>query len=87
MAHIIKPVLPDPQGQDSSNVEKLYRIYGRYAYCLAMQVCPDTALAEDIVHEAFLRYWRDPALNTLKSASFFAWLLGEVRQICQERLP
>lgn len=87
MVHVSTFDLSKSKIEDFSNVEKLYRIYGRYAYSLAMQVCPDTALAEDLVHEAFLRYWRDPALNTLKSASFFAWLLGEVRQICQEWLP
>lgn len=87
MTHIIKPVFSALQAQDFSNVEKLYRIYGRYAYSLAMQVSSDTTLAEDIVHEAFLQYWREFALQKLKSVSFFAWLLGEIRQGCHERLP
>jgi DNA-directed RNA polymerase specialized sigma24 family protein len=81
MADTRKSDFSGPLDNDFRNLESLYRVYGRYAFGLAFQHLGND-LAEDIVHEAFLRFWREPSMHTLKGAAFFGWLLQEVQQLC-----
>ena len=69
---------PEP---DFINLERLYRVYGRFAYGLALKQF-GSAQAEEIVHEVFLRFWRQDGGSTLKGPAFFGWLLREVQQMC-----
>jgi RNA polymerase sigma-70 factor (ECF subfamily) len=57
----------------------LYHRHARAAVALAMQMCPRGVIAEEVVQEAFLSFWRsrrhfDPGRGSVK-----AWVLGIVR--------
>lgn len=53
----------------------LYDRYGRPAFSLARRICADEGIAEDVVQEAFLAVWRDPARFAPQRGTFGTWLM------------
>lgn len=60
---------------DPAALAGLYDRYGRPAYSLARRICADEGLAEDVVQEVFLAFWRDPGRFDPARGTFGAWLL------------
>jgi RNA polymerase sigma-70 factor (ECF subfamily) len=60
---------------DESALGGLYDRYGRPAYSLARRICADDGIAEDVVQEVFLAFWRDPSRFDAARGSFGTWLL------------
>jgi len=80
MTETKQPEIAGPEWSDFTQIEKLYRVYGRFAYGLASKQLGNEQ-AENIVHEAFLRFWQEPGLRNLKGPAFFSWLLNEVQHL------
>ncbi|MEJ3658044.1 sigma-70 family RNA polymerase sigma factor [Actinomycetes bacterium KLBMP 9759] len=53
----------------------LYDRYGRRAYSLAVRICADEKIAEDVVQEAFIAFWRDPGRFDASRGQFSSWFL------------
>ena len=53
----------------------LYDRYSRPAYSLARRICADEGLAEDVVQEVFLAFWRNPERFDTARGAFGSWLL------------
>jgi RNA polymerase sigma factor (sigma-70 family) len=60
---------------DQAALGELYDRYGRPAYSLARRICADDGIAEDVVQEVFLAFWRDPKRFDAQRGSFGSWLL------------
>lgn len=60
---------------DSNALGALYDRYGRAAYSLARRICADDGIAEDVVQEVFLAFWRDPRRFDPARGAFGTWLL------------
>lgn len=57
----------------------LYERHARAAAALAMQMCARRAIAEEVVQEAFLSFWRSRRHFDRSRGSVRAWVLGIVR--------
>jgi RNA polymerase sigma factor (sigma-70 family) len=60
---------------DQTALGELYDRYGRVAYSLARRICADDGIAEDVVQEVFLAFWRDPMRFDSQRGAFGTWLL------------
>ena len=69
--HIVRRIVEG----DSSALGALYDRYGRRAYSLARRICADDGIAEDVVQEVFLAFWRDPRRFDPGRGAFGTWLL------------
>jgi RNA polymerase sigma factor (sigma-70 family) len=67
-------VLRVTQG-DQEALGGLYDRYSRPAYSLARRICADDGIAEDVVQEVFLAFWRDPSRFDPTRGPFGTWLL------------
>jgi RNA polymerase sigma factor (sigma-70 family) len=63
---------------DDRALGTLYDRHGRAAWSLARRICVDEQLAEDVVQEAFLSFWRDPTRFDAARGAFTTWLLTVV---------
>jgi RNA polymerase sigma-70 factor, ECF subfamily len=63
---------------DEEAFRALFRRYGPLAKGLAYRVVRERTLAEEIVQEAFLALWRDPASYREDRGKFRTWLLSAV---------
>ncbi len=57
----------------------LYHRHSRAAASLAMRMCPRAVIAEEVVQEAFLSFWRSRRRFDRRRGSVRAWVLGIVR--------
>ena len=67
-------------GGDQHALGELYDRLGRRAFALALRIVRDTALAEDVVQEAFLDAWRGAARFELERGAVSSWLLTLVHR-------
>jgi RNA polymerase sigma-70 factor (ECF subfamily) len=63
---------------DEEAFQGLFRNYAPNAQALALRVVRQPFLAEEIVQDAFLALWRNPAAFDPRRGSFRAWLLSLV---------
>jgi RNA polymerase sigma factor (sigma-70 family) len=63
---------------DEAAFRSLFRRYGPLAKGVALRLVRQTFMAEEIVQEAFLALWRDPAAYREELGTFRAWLLSTV---------
>ena len=64
---------------DHSAFQALYERYGGAVLGLAQSVVRDRAVAEDITHDVFLGFWRNPNAFEPSRGQFVAWLLRVTR--------
>jgi RNA polymerase sigma-70 factor, ECF subfamily len=64
---------------DHDAFRALYDRYGGSVLGLAQSVVRDRAVAEDIVHDVFLNFWRNPESYEPVRGQFAAWLLRVTR--------
>lgn len=62
-------------GGDQSALGQLYDRWSRPAFSLARRLCADDGLAEDVVQEVFLAFWREPGRFDPARGAFGSWLL------------
>ena len=60
---------------DKTAFAALYDRYSARAYSLAKRICVAPAVAEDVVQEVFLAFWRNPAAYDRARGGFATWLL------------
>jgi RNA polymerase sigma-70 factor (ECF subfamily) len=61
---------------DARALEVIYERYSRGVYSLALRLLLDSANAEDVVQETFLKLWRQPAAYQPERGRLLPWLLG-----------
>src|SRR5947209_2923398 len=61
---------------ESWALELLYERYSRGVYSLAVRLLGDTAAAEEVVQETFLKVWRHPSAYQPSRGRLLPWMLG-----------
>lgn len=76
--------LPDEElarlvaGGEAKALETLYDRYSRQAIGLAYRITGQAELAEEVAHEAFLKFWERPDMFQPGRSRFVTWLLSVV---------
>lgn len=74
------------QQGDSAAFEALMGLHAQFVYNVALRTVNNSAEAEDIAQEAFIRAWK--ALPKFRAdAQFRTWLYRIVTNLCYNRLP
>ena len=60
---------------DQQALGELYDRWSKPAFSLARRVCADEGLAEDVVQEVFIAFWREPGRFDPARGAFGSWLL------------
>jgi len=63
---------------DEQALRELFRVYGPYAKAVAMRVVGSSALAEEVVQEAFLSVWQHAGDYHKERGSLRGWLFATV---------
>lgn len=71
---------------DEALVHAIYSGHGRAMLAYATRLLGDAAAAEDVVQEALVRAWRNPAVLTNGRGSTRGWLLTVVRNLVIDRV-
>lgn len=69
-------------GVRSGDPEAMSQLYDRYSgivYSVALRVLGETAAAEDVLQEVFMRLWRSPAMFDASRGNLGAWLAVSAR--------
>jgi RNA polymerase sigma-70 factor, ECF subfamily len=83
-----RPDVADPTlvdrlaARDPAALAEIYDTYGRSVFALALRILGDPAGAEDVVHDVFLKLWRDPAQYRIQRGSLRSWLLSVSHNRC-----
>ena len=67
------------QQRDPKAMAELYDRYGRLVYSLIFRIVRDSAVAEDLAQESFLRVWNRIQGFDVKRGSLGAWVLAVAR--------
>src|SRR4051794_26597806 len=65
---------------DDACLEELYARYGGMCFALARRVLRDRAMAEEIVQEVFVRFWKEPERFDPGRGTMRAFLLAQVHR-------
>jgi RNA polymerase sigma-70 factor (ECF subfamily) len=65
--------------QEQQAFAALFERYCNLVFSVSMHIVRDSALAEDLVQEVFLRLWRRPDRYQAERGRFLPWLLSVVR--------
>lgn len=68
---------------ETEALERLYRELGPAVFSLAAAIVRDRGLAEDVLHDAFLRIWRG-ARSYQPGTSARAWVLTVARNVARD---
>ena len=72
--------------RNSRPLEVLYDRYFRQCYALAVRILSNTAMAEEVVQEVFLKVWQAPQSFDQQRGRFASWLLSVVHHRCIDEL-
>ncbi|MBV8716380.1 MAG: sigma-70 family RNA polymerase sigma factor [Chloroflexi bacterium] len=61
---------------DARALERIYDRHSRGVYSVALRLLTDTAAAEEVVQETFLKLWRQPGAYQPSRGRLLPWLLG-----------
>src|SRR5688500_15027377 len=65
--------------RDPDALETIYNRYGKLVFSVILRVVRDSAIAEDLTQETFLRVWNRVQAFDVERGKFGAWLLAVAR--------
>lgn len=72
--------------RDQSALERLYDRYSALVYSLLLRMTQETASAEELTQEVFLKVWRNAHLYESSRGSLEAWLVTVARNIALDHI-
>ena len=78
--------MPAWQARDEAALGELFDRYSAAAHGLALYILKESAAAQDIVHDSFLKVWDRPQLFDPQRAAFSTFILTVVRHAAISRL-
>jgi len=67
-------------------VEALYDMYSASLYGVIARIIPDTAVAEDVLQETFVKIWHSFASYSTEKGRLFTWMVNIARNLAIDKL-
>ena len=74
------------RGRQAEALSRVYDLYSTVVYSVAMRVLRDSAAAEDVMQEVFLKLWQQPDSFADQRGSLCGWLAVVTRNRAIDRL-
>lgn len=74
------------RGRHADALSQLYDLYSTVVYSVAMRVLRDSAAAEDVMQEVFLKLWQQPETFADQRGSLCGWLAVVTRNRAIDRI-
>jgi RNA polymerase sigma-70 factor (ECF subfamily) len=67
------------QNKDQLAFEKLYNMYGNSIHGVVFNIVKDTAIADELMQDVFIKAWHKADTYSSKKGRFFTWILNIAR--------
>ncbi len=86
MSAIERIIVPLLRKQHKKSIELVMEYYGDTLYGIALKMMGDSAQAEDVMQESFIKIWKNAKRYDPKKAKLFTWLLNIVRNTAIDKI-
>lgn len=79
-------LIAELQGGNQKAFERIYQLYSESTYGIIYSIVKDTAIAEELLQDVFLKIWNNASSYNPDKGRFFTWVLNIARNASIDKL-